>query len=697
MSGNPLLTNTSPLLLLSHAENKAEETMVAVPRTTTTLRAAASRQMSAPVKPSTPSSKGTVYFVRHGESTSNERNIFAGVLDVELTAFGKMQARQAGEDIKKKGVTFDVVYVSHLRRARQTCDIALAVSNSLRSPSIEPQIDHRLSEKSFGIFAQRNKNLLRLALGYEGFEALLHSHNETPPSGESILQVYERVAQFYDEKITPHLERGENVLVVCHQYVLEPLALYLNGLPATDYQHLKLPNGKALSRDELVTFQQKESGGFATFRKKLNDLATMWGIWLNAIAFIIGIILKCVVFPTALPANLFTTIIVACLAISTFYAYLDIDFSASRGKISNMVKSVVNGWMLLRWGVGTLLLASGWVYQGPEDLYKVMWILLWMVPPALTTPVLSILWGGNLYPSAVLSRTLSIFISAALIGLLAIVMLPISPASLGFFYVILILGLAIPGTAAQAWRWRASVESNHHSKNWKFIGIFAGGLMALAAGFQFTPSQIISDVFWGAHPENSLACLQQLGMALLSLLLMRTLAALTVIFAPNWSNKAEAQDAYILLVTPNFFLWASLFSGAQTLTNQQVLEYALFWAGLGFFFIPLIEQIAFMNAFTRRMLKEALQSSRINTEDARKLFQHLDIDGNQVLDKAELMPLLRLIEDHTTGQRNAEDIRPYLVTRLFEIIDADQSGAIDMHEFESYLSRHGLVVNLNVT
>ncbi|MEL6816358.1 MAG: phosphoglycerate mutase family protein, partial [Cyanobacteria bacterium J06598_3] len=71
--------------------------------------------------------QGTAYFIRHGESTFNERNIFAGVVDAELTAFGKMQARQAGQDIQRKNATFDAVYVSHLRRARQTCDIALGV------------------------------------------------------------------------------------------------------------------------------------------------------------------------------------------------------------------------------------------------------------------------------------------------------------------------------------------------------------------------------------------------------------------------------------------------------------------------------------------------------------------------------------------------------------------------------------------
>lgn len=111
---------------------------------------------------------GRAYFIRHGESTSNERNIFAGVLDVDLTAFGRLQARRAGVDIKKKGVKFDAVYVSHMRRARQTCEIALAESQALKSPDIPVEIDHRISEKSFGIFAGRNLNLLRLALGYEG-------------------------------------------------------------------------------------------------------------------------------------------------------------------------------------------------------------------------------------------------------------------------------------------------------------------------------------------------------------------------------------------------------------------------------------------------------------------------------------------------------------------------------------------------
>ncbi|MEH2063616.1 MAG: histidine phosphatase family protein [Nostoc sp.] len=641
---------------------------------------------------------GRAYFIRHGESTSNERNIFAGVLDVDLTAFGRLQARRAGADIKKKGIKFDAVYVSHMRRARQTCEIALAESQALKSPDISVEIDHRISEKSFGIFAGRNLNLLRLALGYEGFEEMLHSHNEAPPAGEKIAQVYGRAASFYDERIVPHLERGETVLVVCHQYVLEPLALYLSDLPPTAYEHLKLPNGKALSGEELIKFRDKESGGAASVRKQINDLSIMWAILLYAAAFLLGCLVRAIsASSVGIPSELFRALIVACLAASTFYTYLDIDFAASKRKVTSTVKYIVYAWMLVRWVVGLLLIFSGILYQNPEDLYKVMWVLFWMVPPALTSPVLSVLWGGNLYPSAILSRTLSIIAPAALIVTFGLAkQLPINSSSLIFFGVILIVGLAIPGAIAQIWRDKSPVESNHHSKNWKFIGVLAVALMALATGFQFTPSTFISDLFFSTDATRSLACLQQLAVATLVFILMRVFAVLTSVFTKDKLNKAEARDAYILLVNPNFFLWAALFLGVSATANPDAIKYAIFWAALGFFCIPLVEQILFMNSFGNELLRETLRSSRMATEDVRKLFQELDTDGSNALDRDEIMELLGRIEDMTTGERSSEDVRRYVTDYLFNILDADKNGTVDLQELEEYVSTYGLVANLNV-
>lgn len=640
---------------------------------------------------------GRVYFIRHGESTSNERNIFAGVLDVDLTSFGRLQARRAGVDLKKKGTKFDAVYVSHMRRARQTCEIALAESQALKSQNTPVEIDHRISEKSFGIFAGRNLNLLRLALGYEGFEEMLHSHNEAPPAGEKIAQVYSRAARFYEDKIVPHLERQETVLVVCHQYVLEPLALYLSGLPPTAYKHLKLPNGKALSGVDLVKFRDKESGGAASVRKEINDLSIMWAILIYAAAFLLGSLVRAIsTSEAAIPSVLFRAIIVACLAASTFYTYLDIDFAASKRKVTSTVKYLVYGWMAVRWAVGLFLIFSGFLYQSEADLYKVLWVLFWMVPPALTSPVLSVLWGGNLYPSALLSRTLSIVAPLALLATLKVANLPINVDSLIFFGIILIVGLAIPGAIAQFWRDKSPVESNHHSKNWKFIGVLAVAFMALATGFQFTPSTFISDLFSSTDPNRSLACLQQLAIATLVFVSMRLVATLTSVFTKGKLSKAEARDAYILLVNPNFFLWAALFIGVSATANPEAVRYAVFWAALGFFCIPLLEQILFMNSFGNDILRETLRSSRVATEDIKKLFLQLDTDGTKTLDRTEIMELLGLIEDMTTGERSSEEVRSYITDYLFKTLDSDKNGSVDLAELEEYISTYGLVANLNV-
>jgi 2,3-bisphosphoglycerate-dependent phosphoglycerate mutase len=476
---------------------------------------------------------------------------------------------------------------------------------------------------------------------------------------------------------------------------LEPLALYLSGLPPTAYKHLKLPNGKALSGVELVKFRDKESGGTAALRKEINDLSIMWAILIYAATFLLGTLVRAIsALEIGIPSELFRVIIVACLAASTFYTYLDIDFSASKSKVTSTVKYLVYGWMAVRWVVGLSLIFSGVLYQSSTDLYKVLWVLFWMVPPALTSPVLSVLWGGNLYPSAVLSRTLSIVAPLALLATLKVANLPINVDSLIFFGIILILGLAIPGAIAQFWRDKSPVESNHHSKNWKFIGVLSVAFMALVTGFQFTPSTFISDLFSATEPNRSLACLEQLAIATLVFLSMRLLAVLTSVLTKGKLSKAEAQDAYILLVNPNFFLWAALFIGVSGTMPE--VKYGVFWASLGFFCIPLIEQILFMNSFSNDILRETLRSSRVATEDVKKLFLQLDTDGSKSLDCSEIMELLGLIEDMTTGERSSEEIRRYVTDYLFSILDSDKNGTVDLAELEEYISTYGLVANLNV-
>ena len=68
--------------------------------------------------PSIPLLARVFYFLRHGETENNRRQLIAGSLDVELNDNGRAQARAAAELVKSLGIT--AIYSSSLRRTRDT-------------------------------------------------------------------------------------------------------------------------------------------------------------------------------------------------------------------------------------------------------------------------------------------------------------------------------------------------------------------------------------------------------------------------------------------------------------------------------------------------------------------------------------------------------------------------------------------------
>jgi bisphosphoglycerate-dependent phosphoglycerate mutase family 1 len=66
-----------------------------------------------------------IVFMRHGESIWNLENRFTGWADVDLTAKGEAQARQAGKLLTESGFTFDLTYTSVLKRAIRTLWLTL--------------------------------------------------------------------------------------------------------------------------------------------------------------------------------------------------------------------------------------------------------------------------------------------------------------------------------------------------------------------------------------------------------------------------------------------------------------------------------------------------------------------------------------------------------------------------------------------
>ena len=63
--------------------------------------------------------------LRHGQSQWNLENKFTGLQNVPLTKKGELEAKKAGELIKKNKIHIDYVFSSVLARANKTAEIAI--------------------------------------------------------------------------------------------------------------------------------------------------------------------------------------------------------------------------------------------------------------------------------------------------------------------------------------------------------------------------------------------------------------------------------------------------------------------------------------------------------------------------------------------------------------------------------------------
>ena len=89
----------------------------------------------------------TVVLIRHAQSEWNQAGLFTGWADPELTEAGRREAERAAALIAAAGIQFGQVYSSRLRRARQTAEIIVRLSQS-RSLAIPN--DWRLNERHYG-------------------------------------------------------------------------------------------------------------------------------------------------------------------------------------------------------------------------------------------------------------------------------------------------------------------------------------------------------------------------------------------------------------------------------------------------------------------------------------------------------------------------------------------------------------------
>jgi len=204
-------------------------------------------------------------FVRHGQSTWNQKNIFIGMTDTPLTTDGVLEARLAGSLLAKEGAVFDEVYTSLLRRSTKTVWL---VMQELKLEWVNVVKDWRLNERSYGALVGRNKKQCVEEFGPAKVKSWRRSWDDPPPPmsrefkfwpgkdpryqalgisdddipvSESLKDVTKRTSAFWDEVIVPQLRQGKRLLIVGHENNLRSIIKRLDGISNEDILHVELP------------------------------------------------------------------------------------------------------------------------------------------------------------------------------------------------------------------------------------------------------------------------------------------------------------------------------------------------------------------------------------------------------------------------------------------------------------------------
>jgi 2,3-bisphosphoglycerate-dependent phosphoglycerate mutase len=172
----------------------------------------------------------TLVLLRHGQSDWNLKNLFTGWKNPELTPVGIEEAKKAGKEIGKLGIKFDRAFTSGLKRAQDTCDLALKELGQ----SVDVVKDIQLNERDYGDLSGLNKAEAAQKWGEEQVMIWRRSYDTPPPGGESLKDTLARVLPYYCQNILPCVLRGEQTLVVAHGNSLRALLMVLErATPAT--------------------------------------------------------------------------------------------------------------------------------------------------------------------------------------------------------------------------------------------------------------------------------------------------------------------------------------------------------------------------------------------------------------------------------------------------------------------------------
>lgn len=206
--------------------------------------------------------------LRHGESTWNRENRFTGWTDVDLTARGEEEARQAGHQLARSGRGFDVAYTSLLKRAIRTLWLVLDEMDLMWIPVHR---SWRLNERHYGALQGLDKAQTASRFGDDQVLTWRRSYTTRPPpldpgderhprgdpryadldddelpATECLRDCVARFVPYWQDCLVPELKAGRRMLIAGHGNSLRALIKHLDGMSDDEIVGLNLPTGVPL-------------------------------------------------------------------------------------------------------------------------------------------------------------------------------------------------------------------------------------------------------------------------------------------------------------------------------------------------------------------------------------------------------------------------------------------------------------------
>lgn len=206
--------------------------------------------------------------LRHGHSEWNEKNLFTGWFDCDLTDAGRAEAAAAGPAISAAGLAPTIIHTSLQRRAIRTAQI---VAEGLDRMWLPVRRSWRLNERHYGDLTGRDKAETAARYGEEMVKVWRRSYDTPPPPitddnpsnpnqdaaygslppelvplSECLADVVARALPWWYDAIVADLAAGHTVLVVAHGNSLRALVKHIDGVSDDAISELNIPTGVPL-------------------------------------------------------------------------------------------------------------------------------------------------------------------------------------------------------------------------------------------------------------------------------------------------------------------------------------------------------------------------------------------------------------------------------------------------------------------